>query len=248
MAYRAEDDYDYLFKVVLIGDSGVGKSNLLSRFTRNEFSLESKSTIGVEFATRSIRVDDKVVKAQIWDTAGQERCVKISSSSSCVLIRDSLGNHLQIFPSACYIYRYRAITSAYYRGAVGALVVYDMTRHVTFENVERWLKELRDHTDANIVIMLVGNKADLRHLRAVSVEDAKGFAEREITFFMETSALESMNVENAFTEVLTQIYRVVSKKALDIGDDPAAPPRGQTINVGGKDDVSAVKKAGCCSS
>jgi hypothetical protein len=72
-AYRSDDDYDYLFKVVLIGDSGVGKSNLLSRFTRNEFSLESKSTIGVEFATRSIRVDDKVVKAQIWDTAGQER-------------------------------------------------------------------------------------------------------------------------------------------------------------------------------
>jgi Ras-related protein Rab-11A len=71
--YRAEDDYDYLFKVVLIGDSGVGKSNLLSRFTRNEFSLESKSTIGVEFATRSLQVDGKVVKAQIWDTAGQER-------------------------------------------------------------------------------------------------------------------------------------------------------------------------------
>ncbi|KAK9031217.1 hypothetical protein V6N11_032604 [Hibiscus sabdariffa] len=105
-AYRADDDYDYLFKVVLIGDSGVGKSNLLSRFTKNEFSLESKSTIGVEFATRSIRVDDKVVKAQIWDTAGQER--------------------------------YRAITSAYYRGAVGALLVYDVTRHVTFENVERF--------------------------------------------------------------------------------------------------------------
>lgn len=77
-AYRADEDYDYLFKVVLIGDSGVGKSNLLSRFTKNEFSLESKSTIGVEFATRSIRVDDKVVKAQIWDTAGQERLTFIS--------------------------------------------------------------------------------------------------------------------------------------------------------------------------
>lgn len=76
-AYRADDDYDYLFKVVLIGDSGVGKSNLLSRFTRNEFSLESKSTIGVEFATRSIRVDEKVVKAQIWDTAGQERYANV---------------------------------------------------------------------------------------------------------------------------------------------------------------------------
>lgn len=84
-AYRADDDYDYLFKVVLIGDSGVGKSNLLSRFTKNEFSLESKSTIGVEFATRSIRVDDKVVKAQIWDTAGQERFSPLSYFSFCHL-------------------------------------------------------------------------------------------------------------------------------------------------------------------
>ncbi|XP_028755551.1 ras-related protein RABA1f-like [Neltuma alba] len=214
-AYRADDDYDYLFKVVLIGDSGVGKSNLLSRFTRNEFSLESKSTIGVEFATRSIKVDDKIVKAQIWDTAGQER--------------------------------YRAITSAYYRGAVGALLVYDVTRHVTFENVERWLKELRDHTDSNIVVMLVGNKADLRHLRAVSTEDAKSFAEKENTFFMETSALESLNVANAFTEVLTQIYQVVSRKALEAANDPVELPKGQTINMGNKDDVSAVKKVGCCS-
>ncbi|CAI9756455.1 unnamed protein product [Fraxinus pennsylvanica] len=214
-AYRADEDYDYLFKVVLIGDSGVGKSNLLSRFTRNEFSQQSKSTIGVEFATRSIQVEDKVVKAQIWDTAGQER--------------------------------YRAITSAYYRGAVGALLVYDVTRHVTFENVERWLKELRGHTDMNIVIMLVGNKADLRHLRAVPTEDARAFAEREGTFLMETSALEALNVEKAFTEVLTQIYHVVSKKVLDIGDDPAALPKGQTINIGTKDDVSAVKRTGCCS-
>ena len=130
--------------VVLIGDSGVGKSNLLSRFTRNEFNLDSKSTIGVEFATRSISVDGKTIKAQIWDTAGQER--------------------------------YRAITSAYYRGAVGALLVYDISKHQTYENVTRWLKELRDHADANIVIMLVGNKSDLRHLRAVPTEDAKEFA------------------------------------------------------------------------
>ncbi|KAG6503967.1 ras-related protein Rab11B-like [Zingiber officinale] len=215
MAYRADDDYDYLFKVVLIGDSGVGKSNLLSRFSRNEFSLESKSTIGVEFATRTIRVDDKVIKAQIWDTAGQER--------------------------------YRAITSAYYRGAVGALVIYDISRNMTFDNVERWLKELRDHTDSSIVIMLVGNKADLRHLRAVLTETAKSFAERENTFFMETSALESMNVDTAFTEVLTEIHRVTSKKALDASDNAVTLPKGQTININ-SDDVSAIKKAGCCSS
>lgn len=96
--------------------------------------------------------------------------------------------------------------------------------------------------------MLVGNKADLRHLRAVQMEDAKTFAERENNFFMETSALESLNVENAFTEVLTQIYHVVSKKALDIGNDPMVPPRGQTINVGGKEEVQEEKKSGCCSS
>ncbi|KAL1923905.1 uncharacterized protein VTP21DRAFT_6940 [Calcarisporiella thermophila] len=194
-----DDEYDYLFKVVLIGDSGVGKSNLLSRFTRNEFNLESKSTIGVEFATRSIQVDGKTIKAQIWDTAGQER--------------------------------YRAITSAYYRGAVGALLVYDITKHSTFENVTRWLKELRDHADSNIVIMLVGNKSDLRHLRAVPTEEAKQYATDNGLSFIETSALDASNVELAFQRNLTEIYRIVSSKALESSDDVIRPTGGQTIQV-----------------
>ncbi|OAE18541.1 hypothetical protein AXG93_2206s1010 [Marchantia polymorpha subsp. ruderalis] len=206
MAYRSDDDYDYLFKVVLIGDSGVGKSNLLSRFTRNEFSLESKSTIGVEFATRSINVDSKLIKAQIWDTAGQERFMSILV---VVMLMEYVAFVLIVHEDAPFM-GYRAITSAYYRGAVGALLVYDITRHVTFENVERWLKELKDHTDSNIVVMLVGNKSDLRHLRAVSTDDGQNFSEKESLFFMETSALESTNVENAFKQILTQIYRVVS--------------------------------------
>lgn len=191
----ANDEYDFLFKVVLIGDSGVGKSNLLSRFTRNEFNLDSKSTIGVEFATRSIQVDAKTIKAQIWDTAGQER--------------------------------YRAITSAYYRGAVGALLVYDISKHQTYENVQRWLKELRDHADANIVIMLVGNKSDLRHLRAVPTEDAKLFASDNSLSFIETSALDASNVELAFQNILTEIYRIVSSKALDNGDSSQNPLVGE---------------------
>ncbi|KAJ7294739.1 hypothetical protein O6H91_Y235900 [Diphasiastrum complanatum] len=96
--------------------------------------------------------------------------------------------------------------------------------------------------------MLVGNKSDLRHLRAVSVEDGQSFSEREGLYFMETSALESTNVENAFKQILTQIYRVVSKKALDVGEDTSAVPgKGQTINVGSKEDVTATKKVGCCS-
>nr|BAA06701.1 mgp1 GTP-binding protein [Zea mays] len=201
---------DYVFKIVVIGDDAVGKSQLLSGFARNEFSLDSKGTIGVEFATRSIRFEDKVVKAQIWDTAGQER--------------------------------YLAITSAYYRGAAGALLVYDVTRHATFETVGRWLKELRDHTDSNIVIMLVGNKADLRHLRAVSTEDAKAFAEKESIFFMETSAQDT-NVKTSFETLLTDIYRILSKKSLvaDTYVDSLTVARllgGTKISVG---------PGGCCS-
>ncbi|VAH63950.1 unnamed protein product [Triticum turgidum subsp. durum] len=242
-AYRAEDDYDYLFKAVIIGDSGVGKSNLLSRFTKNEFCLESKSTIGVEFATRSLQVDGKVVKAQIWDTAGQESgemhrdIVGLCTSTLGVTMR---GVCLEKE-------RYRAITSAYYRGAVGALLVYDVTRRATFDNVARWLKELRDHTDASIVVMLVGNKSDLRHLVAVSTEDGQEYAEAESLYFMETSALDATNVDNAFSEVLTQIYRIASRKTVDAGDDgSSAPSKGENINV--KDDVSSLKRAGCCSS
>ncbi|KAH7105210.1 ras-domain-containing protein [Auriculariales sp. MPI-PUGE-AT-0066] len=207
-------NYDYLFKVVLIGDSGVGKSNLLSRFTRNEFNLESKSTIGVEFATRSINVDGKTVKAQIWDTAGQER--------------------------------YRAITSAYYRGAVGALLVYDIAKHATYVNVTRWLKELRDHADSNIVIMLVGNKSDLKHLRAVPTEEAKSFAAENSLSFIETSALDASNVESAFQTILTDIYRIVSSKALEQAADSIKPTQGDSIPVRPTLDSSNDKAASKC--
>lgn len=129
---------------------------------------------------------------------------------------------------------------------MGALLVYDVTRHSTFENVERWLRELRDHTDPNIVVMLIGNKSDLRHLVAVPTDDGKSFAEKESLYFMETSALEATNVENAFAEVLTQIYRIVSKKTVETDGASSAPPsKGEKIDVG--KEVSAMKKVGCCS-
>ena len=112
MAFYSEEEKteDYLFKIVLIGDSAVGKSNLLARFARDEFYPNSKSTIGVEFQTQKMEINGKEIKAQIWDTAGQER--------------------------------FRAVTSAYYRGAVGALVVYDISRRPTFDSIGRWLNEL----------------------------------------------------------------------------------------------------------
>ncbi|KAI3963080.1 hypothetical protein C5167_013420 [Papaver somniferum] len=215
MTRRVDEEYDYLFKVVLIGDSGVGKSNLLSRFTRNEFCLESKSTIGVEFATRTLQVEGKTIKAQVWDTAGQER--------------------------------YRAITSAYYRGALGAILVYDTTKPTTFENVTRWLKELREHADSNIVIMLIGNKTDLKHLRAVATEDAQSFAEKEGLSFIETSALEAINVEKAFQNILGEVYRKISKKSISSKDSTATSIKeGKTIDVSDTSDV--IPRKTCCSS
>jgi Ras-related protein Rab-11A len=123
------------YKVVLLGDSGVGKSNIISRFTKNEFNMESKTTIGVEFATKTIEVNGKLVKIQIWDTAGQER--------------------------------YRSMASAYYRGASGALLVYDITRATSFENLQKWLRELKNFAAEDITCLMVGNKCDLRQYRSI---------------------------------------------------------------------------------
>ncbi|XP_076932298.1 ras-related protein Rab11D-like [Bidens hawaiensis] len=218
MAYSdPSQKIDYVFKVVLIGDSAVGKSQILARFAWNEFSLDSKATIGVEFQTRTLVIQHKSVKAQIWDTAGQER--------------------------------YRAVTSAYYRGAVGAMLVYDITKRQTFDRIPRWLEELRNHADKNIVIILIGNKCDLEDARAVPTEDAKEFAEKEGLFFLETSALESTNVEDAFLTVLTEIFRIVNK-SLTADEEQNGNPgslAGKKIIVPGPAQVIPEKKM-CCSS
>ena len=131
---------------------------------------------------------------------------------------------------------------------MGALLVYDITKHVTYENVERWLKELRDHADSNIVIMLVGNKSDLKHLRGVSTDDAQAFAEKEGLSFIETSALESTNVEKAFQRILTEIYRIVSKKALASEENTTEGPGPGATIVPLENNTPDLKKKGCCSS
>lgn len=175
-----DEAYDYLFKVVLIGDSGVGKSNLLSRYTKNEFHLGSKATIGVELAHKTIEIDDKNVRAQIWDTAGQER--------------------------------YRAITSAYYRGALGAILVYDIAKVTSFQNLDRWIEELKQHADANITVIIVGNKSDLKHLRIVETKRGQQYATDHGMLFMETSALDCTNVTEAFEDLLMEIYEGVKER------------------------------------
>mmetsp|Transcript_39568 Transcript_39568/g.99753 ORF Transcript_39568/g.99753 Transcript_39568/m.99753 type:complete len:246 (-) Transcript_39568:49-786(-) len=185
---------DYLFKVVLVGDSSVGKTNLMGRFTHNEFFEDSKSTIGVSFASQELVVEGSTVKAQIWDTAGQER--------------------------------YNAVTKAYFRGAVGGLIVYDTTKANTFRNVERWLKEVRDNCSPDIVLMLVGNKIDLKELREVSAEQGVEKAQEHHISFMETSAKDATNVEKAFTTLLKEIYPIVRRASQIEGPTEAQPAPG----------------------
>jgi len=169
-----DENFDFLYKVVVTGDSGVGKTNIITRFTANEFSLESKATIGVEFGHAEITLGDgSKIKVQIWDTAGQER--------------------------------FRAITRGYYRGAVGALIVYDITKSVSFKNVEKWLQELRQHAFDDIVIMLVGNKSDLKQAREVPTDEGKKFAQKNNLLFIEASALDGENIKEAFYQTVNEI-------------------------------------------
>lgn len=214
----ANDDYDYLYKIVLVGDSGVGKSNLLTRFTKNEFNFKSATTIGVEFSTRTVEVKNKKIKAQVWDTAGQER--------------------------------FRAITNAFYRGAVGALLVYDITKHESYMNVEKWLKELREHGDSKMVHMLVGNKSDLKHLRAVPTEEAASFAEKNNLSFIEASALDSSNVDTAFENVLKDVYGILNQIQSGNQEDSGygkASKAPVSIKLNGKDSATAKKDdKKCC--
>eukprot|EP00252_Welwitschia_mirabilis_P002561 TRINITY_DN12513_c0_g1_i1.p1 TRINITY_DN12513_c0_g1~~TRINITY_DN12513_c0_g1_i1.p1 ORF type:complete len:214 (-),score=30.92 TRINITY_DN12513_c0_g1_i1:538-1179(-) len=187
------DDYDFQFKVMFTGDSGVGKSNIISRLTRDYFSHQSKPTVGVEFAMYSIRDKGKKISAQIWDTCGLER--------------------------------YASFTKSCYRGIAGAFIVYDITSTQSFENVGKWLKELRDYANSNPVIMLIGNKTDLQHLRKVAPEDAQKFAEKEGLLFMETSALKCTNLDKALRVMLEEIHRVVSEEDAEMEESKASSPK-----------------------
>ena len=165
---------DALFKVIVVGDCAVGKSNLLSRYVSNAFSGESRTTIGVELWTKTYKVEDKVVKVNIWDTAGQER--------------------------------FTALTSAYYKGANGAFIVYDITRKETFENVKKWYKELKMKVNKKMYVVLVGNKSDLYLLRKVRKDEGGNLAKEMGVQFYETSALDASNVGIAFKEMIANIY------------------------------------------
>eukprot|EP01117_Protostelium_nocturnum_P000159 TRINITY_DN10231_c0_g1_i1.p1 TRINITY_DN10231_c0_g1~~TRINITY_DN10231_c0_g1_i1.p1 ORF type:complete len:206 (-),score=43.28 TRINITY_DN10231_c0_g1_i1:78-695(-) len=189
--------YEYLFKYIIIGPSGVGKSCLLLQFTDKRFHSDHDLTIGVEFGARLITIEGKPIKLQIWDTAGQES--------------------------------FRSITRSYYRGAHGALLAYDITRRETFNHLKGWLAEVREHSNKEMVIMLIGNKNDLEAKRAVSYEEGKKFAEENGLIFMETSAKTASNVDEAFLETAKKIYDKVKRGVPDM--ESSAPGKGKSTTA-----------------
>ncbi|OSX65177.1 hypothetical protein POSPLADRAFT_1038965 [Postia placenta MAD-698-R-SB12] len=201
-------EYDYLFKLLLIGDSGVGKSCLLLRFADDTYTESYISTIGVDFKIRTIELEGKTVKLQIWDTAGQER--------------------------------FRTITSSYYRGAHGIIVVYDVTDNDTFSNVKQWLQEIDRYASEGVNKLLVGNKSDLTSKKVVEYSAAKEFADQLNIPFLETSAKNATNVEQAFLTMAKQIKDRMGTSSSTVG----GTGKSSTITPG--QTVTQQSSGGCC--
>eukprot|EP01070_Trichotokara_eunicae_P007796 Trichotokara_eunicae@DN5545_c0_g1_i3.p1 len=199
-------EYDYLFKLLLIGDSGVGKSCLLLRFADDTYTDSYISTIGVDFKIKTINLDRKLVKLQIWDTAGQER--------------------------------FRTITSSYYRGAHGIIVVYDVTDRESFKNVKAWMTEIDKYAVPGVNKLLVGNKSDLTQKKVVHSDEGKELADQLGIRFIETSARNAHNVDEAFELMATEI-----KGRVQVG---SSQPRAQPARVIPGQGQPVSSNEGCC--
>ncbi|PAV60041.1 hypothetical protein WR25_18068 [Diploscapter pachys] len=187
--------YDYLFKLLLIGDSGVGKTCVLFRFSDDSFNNSFISTIGIDFKIRTIELDGKKIKLQIWDTAGQER--------------------------------FRTITTAYYRGAMGIMLVYDITNEKSFDNIKNWIRNIEEHASQDVERMIIGNKCDIEERRQVSRERGQQLAIEYGTKFMETSAKANLNVEEAFFTLARDI-----KAKFERSQGMSGAPTSGRVNVG----------------
>ena len=205
-----KEPYDFLFKMILIGDSSIGKSNILLKYLKDQFDPNSRATVGVEFGTKNITLNNKKIKIQIWDTAGKER--------------------------------YHYITSAYYKGAKGAFIVYDITRKATFENIDKWIADLKTNGDSNISIVLIGNKSDLEEKREVTKEEGLKKSQDCKTAFMETSALNGDNVHKAFDELIEQIYQ--NNSALLEQENDVEIDKG--VNLNEENNENNKEKKSCC--
>ena len=200
---------DYKIKIIVVGDSGVGKTNLINRFASDKFDINSKATIGVEFVYKTLKINKEVIKVEVWDTAGQER--------------------------------YRAITSSYYKGAKGAIIVYDITNEDSFNNVESWMNEVTKKGKTDMQFLLVGNKKDLINDRKVTEQKGIDKAKELNMNLFEASALEKTNVNEAFNYLVKEIYLNIRKeKNINTNNDEKIGQGGIVLNTNKK------KRKKCC--
>ncbi|XP_037960585.1 ras-related protein Rab-10-like [Teleopsis dalmanni] len=192
-------NYDFLFKVLLIGDSGVGKSCILYRFSDNMFSSSYISTIGIDFRIKTVELDGKKIKVQIWDTAGQER--------------------------------FHTISVSYYRGAMGVILVYDVTNERSFKNIVKWLVNISNHASDDVEKMIVGNKCDIVEQRVISKERGEAIACQYHLRFLETSAKLNVNVERAFLQLVRDILNKVSHEEVVQNDGRIVVSRQIPANI-----------------
>jgi len=204
--------YDYLIKLLLIGDSGVGKSCLLLRFSDDSFTPSFITTIGIDFKIRTIELEGKRIKLQIWDTAGQER--------------------------------FRTITTAYYRGAMGILLVYDVTDEKSFMNIRNWIRNIEQHATESVNKILIGNKCDLVDKKVIDTGRGKQLAQEYGIKFLETSAKNSINVDEAFIT----LARDIKKRLIDTAEaQPTPQPNGKVVLKANDKTTGADKKdKKCC--
>jgi Ras-related protein Rab-2A len=206
--------YSYLFKYIIIGDTGVGKSCLLLQFADRRFRPDHDLTIGVEFGSRLVNVDGKDIKLQIWDTAGQES--------------------------------FRSITRSYYRGAAGAILVYDVTRRESFTHLTGWLNDASEFGNPDMSVMLVGNKCDLETRRTVSTEEGMKFAKEHNLLFIEASAKTGHNVDATFEELAQHIYGKIQQGQFDLSSDTSGVRLGASALASSAANTQKPSKSQCC--
>lgn len=193
-----DQNFDYMFKLLIIGNSSVGKTSFLFRYCDDSFTSAFVSTVGIDFKVKTVFRGDKRVKLQIWDTAGQER--------------------------------YRTITTAYYRGAMGFILMYDITNEESFNSVQDWCTQIKTYSWENAQVVLVGNKCDMDDERIVSYERGRQLADQLGLEFFEASAKENINVKAVF-EKLVEIICNKMAESLDSTQTQNQQPQGHRLDA-----------------